>query len=182
MYHTVADYEHLKEIYALASKRYRPARIRTLLIGEAPPCATDRFFYFEDVKKQDSLFLEIMGVLYPEEKKRYLSKGRPTEGKADLLQMFAEDGFWLIDVYEVPGDFSKELEQQLVPNLLKRLSRYIDKQTPILLIKANVFDMCYAPLTEAGYTVSEERIPFPGSGQQGVFREKFKRALGDAMK
>lgn len=182
MYNTPTEYKHLKEVYAIASKRYRPSRIRTLLIGEAPPCALDRFFYFEDVKKQDSLFLEIMGVLYPEEKKRYLAKGRPTEGKADLLQLFQEDGFWLIDLYEVPGDFSKELEQQLVPNLLNRLPKYIDKQTPILLIKANIFDLCYGPLTEAGYQVSKERIPFPGSGQQGVFREKFKRALADMIK
>jgi hypothetical protein len=182
MYHSPTDYEDLKEVYAIASNRYKPKRIRTLLIGEAPPCATDRFFYFEDVKKQDSLFLEIMGVLYPEEKQRYLKKGRPTEGKADLLQLFQEDGFWLIDLYEVPGDFSKELEEQVVPNLLKRLPKYIDKQTPILLIKANIFDLCYGPLQEAGYNVSEERIPFPGSGQQGVFREKFRRALEAVMR
>ena len=67
------DTDFLKQVYAAARNRYKPRQIRMLLLTEAPPCSLDRHFYFEDVKKQDSLFLEIMGVLYPEQKAQYLA-------------------------------------------------------------------------------------------------------------
>ena len=70
MQKSISDLDYLKDVYASARNRYRPNEIRVLIIAEAPPCALDRFFYFEDVKKQDSLFLEIMGILYPEKKQR----------------------------------------------------------------------------------------------------------------
>lgn len=168
-----SDVEYLKEVYAAARNKYRPKYIRVLLIGEAPPCALDRFFYFEDVKKQDSLFLEIMGSLYPDLKKQYLSSGRDTELKKDLLETFQSDGFWLLDVYETPvEETGNELQV-----LLEKLKRLITTDTCIILIKTNIYDLCYASLTGAGYSVINERIPFPGSGQQGVFREKFGRAI-----
>lgn len=172
-----AEYAELQHTYATARNKYKPSRINTLLITEAPPCNLERYFYFEDVKTQDSLFLEIMGVLYPDDKKRYLTNGRPTEGKAALLRRFQEDGFWLLDVYEVPGDLPPDVMNSAVPNLLKRLSKYIDKQTPVILIKTNIFDLCYTALASKGYRVSAERMPFPGSGQQKVFRQKFSKAV-----
>jgi hypothetical protein len=168
-----SDIEHLKAVYATARNKYRPKHIRVLLIGEAPPCALDRFFYFEDVKKQDSLFLEIMGSLYPDQKKQYLGSGRDTELKKDLLETFQSDGYWLLDLYETPVEESGN-EVQL---LLEKLKKLVTKDTCIILIKANIYDLCYTPLTDAGYKVINERIPFPGSGQQGVFREKFGRAI-----
>ena len=61
--------------------------------------------------------------------------------------------------------------------MISKLGKYISKTTPIMLIKSNVYDTCYAPMTAAGYRVINERLPFPGSGQQKVFREKFKSAL-----
>jgi hypothetical protein len=41
---------------AEAAARYRPKAVRLLLVAEAPPSALDRYFYFEDVPEQDSLF------------------------------------------------------------------------------------------------------------------------------
>ena len=137
----------------------------------------DRFFYFEEVKKQDSLFLEIMGILYPEEKERYLNSRRDSSRKEDILENFKLDGYWLIDLAEVPTSLTKNSLESYVPSLISRIEKYINKNTPIILIKANVYDSCYAQLKANGYNVINERIPFPGSGQQGVFREKFKRAL-----
>ncbi|RYZ28679.1 MAG: hypothetical protein EOO10_08730 [Chitinophagaceae bacterium] len=165
------DIQYLKEVYTRSTNKYKPRQIKTLLIGEAPPCNLDRFFYFEEVKVQDSLFLEIVGVLYPDKKQRYLKAGRPAEGKAELLEMFAEDGYLLIDLYEVPVDTCTD--EEAVASLLTRLEKLIDKTIPIVLIKTNVFDLCYPVLKANGYNVSNERLPFPGSGQQKVFREKF---------
>lgn len=61
MQESTSETDYLKTVYSQARKKYRPHNIRVVFIAEAPPCALDRFFYFEDVKKQDSLFLEIMG-------------------------------------------------------------------------------------------------------------------------
>lgn len=167
----------LKERYASARNKYKPRQIRVLLLAEGPPDSLDRHFYFEDVKKQDSLFLEIMGVLYPEQKKRYLASGRETELKQELLSLFQEDGYFLLDLADVPCSLLEGGIETEVPELLKRLSKLIDKKTPVILIKANVYDLCYVTLTESGYSVHPERMPFPGSGQQKVFREKFRKAI-----
>lgn len=170
---TQSDIEYLKTVYATARNKYRPKHIRVLLVAEAPPCALDRFFYFEEVRTHDSLFLEIMGVLYPDQKKRYLNSGRDAALKAGLLERFRSDGYWMIDVFETPLE---ETGNEL-PVLLEKLKKLVTTETCIILIKANIYDMCYAPLSEEGYHVINERIPFPGSGQQGVFRKKFSRAL-----
>jgi hypothetical protein len=171
------DTEHLRDIYAEARNRYRPEHIRTLIIAEAPPCALDRFFYFEDVKRQDSLFLEIMGVLYPAQKERYLSSGRQSVLKAELLEQFSSDGFWMLDLCDIPTSIIPGPTTQDAENLLRLLEQYITKDAPVILVKANVYDLCYDLLASQGYNVINERLPFPGSGQQKVFRDKFKVAL-----
>ena len=177
MENTESDIEFLRDVYSLARNKYRPATISTLLVAEAPPCNLDRYFYFEDVKRQDSLFLEIMGILYSEQKDRYLKSGRATDLKEGLLERFKEDGFWLLDLAEVPTDFVNNDLESCLPSLTQRLEKYINKTTPVILIKTNVYDLCYAPLKALGYNVHDSRMPFPGSGQQKVFREKFGQAV-----
>jgi hypothetical protein len=177
MKESASDIEYLETVYTNARNKYRPNSIAVLFIAEAPPCALDRFFYFEDVKKQDSLFLEIMGILYPQEKEKYLSSGRNTHIKKDILDRFRSDGYWLLDLCEIPTSISNEPLVTHMPSLITRLEKFINKNTPIILIKSNVYDCCYSLLIRKGYRVIDERMPFPGSGQQKVFREKFKRAL-----
>lgn len=172
-----SDIDFLRSRYAAARNKYKPSSLHTLLIGEAPPCSLDRYFYFEEVPKQDSLFLETMGVLYPELKAAYLKSKRDPGIKKELLENFQSDGYWLIDLSEIPHELSNERAEDSLQDLLKRVGKVADKNTSIILIKSNVFDCCYPVLKELGYKVSDERIPFPGSGQQGVFRERFGRAL-----
>ena len=174
---SASDTDFLRARYAAARNAYKPAHLTTLLIGEAPPCALDRYFYFEEVPRQDSLFLEIMGALYPERKAKYLASKRRPALKAALLEQFAADGFWLLDLAEVPYEVTGVAHQSSLPSLLERVAQVADKRTRIILIKANVYDCCHPALKAAGYRVSDERIPFPGSGQQAVFRERFARAL-----
>lgn len=48
----------------------------------------------------------------------------------------------------------------------------------IVLVKQNVFNLLYRPLRAAGLPLLHETmIPFPGSGQQKRFRERFADAL-----
>lgn len=177
MENPLSEIQFIKERYAKARNRYKPREIRVLLVAEAPPDNLDRHFYFEDVKKQDSLFLEIMGVLYPDLKKRYLSSGRDTLLKRELLERFQEDGYWLLDLSDVPCSLAEGRLEDRVPMFLERLEKLVDTRTPIILIKANIYDVCYTPLNKKGYAVYNDRIPFPGSGQQRVFREKFTKAI-----
>lgn len=172
------DIDFLKRRYAAARNRYRPDEVRTLLIAESPPCNPERYFYFEDVRTHDSLFLEIVGVIYPELKAAYLKSKRDPELKAELLENFQSDGYLLIDLSEVPQELTGESDAQCLPDLLARVKKLATKKTRIVLIKANVYDCAYEPLKELGYKVSPERLPFPGSGQQRVFREGFRKALG----
>lgn len=174
---SVSDIDFLKDLYAAARNKYKPSQVDLLLVAEAPPDSLDRHFYFEDVKKHDSLFLEIMGILYPERKARYLASGRDAVLKQELLEHFKADGFWLLDVSEVPLSVSDKPLERCVPSLLQRLKNYITTQTPIILVKSNIHDLCYPVLQCQGYKVSSQRLPFPGSGQQRIFREKFRRAI-----
>lgn len=173
----LSDTEFLRQRYAAARNRFRPREVRCLLVSEAPPCSLDRQFYLTDVKKQDSLFLEVMGVLYPEAKQAYLASGRDSGRKAELLQRFADDGLLLLDLWELPFGLEPLPPEAALRSLAVRLQRLVTPSTPIILVKANVYDTCFLPLSGQGYNVVPIRMPFPGSGQQRVFRALFSKAL-----
>ncbi len=46
--------DHIKN----AREKYKPEKTSCLFIAEAPPSDPDRFFYFEEVREQNSLYLE----------------------------------------------------------------------------------------------------------------------------
>ena len=52
----------------------------------------------------------------------------------------------------------------------------------VILIKTTVYDEAFRPLKRAGLPVVQERIPFPGSGQQKRVEESFALALEAAKK
>jgi len=49
----------VRERRARAARKYKPAKITTLLVAEAPPSAPERYFYFDDVHAHDSLFRNV---------------------------------------------------------------------------------------------------------------------------
>ena len=179
-----ADGERRRKV---AREKYKPKRIRSLLIAEAPP-SDDRYFYFEDVAESDWLFLGIMKALLPREIHGY---NRDPAWKAKLLTAFQADGFWLLDCVDAPliGAPTKTkrraeyLRQR--SDLIRRIAGLqktgdIDSRTPIILVKANVYVAFFAPLSAAGYNVVDEQIPFPSSGRQGEFAVRFPHALSQA--
>jgi hypothetical protein len=44
-------------------------------------------------------------------------------------------------------------------------------------VKSSVFDLVGGALLDAGLPLVDERVPFPGSGQQRRFEKSFARAL-----
>lgn len=64
---------------------------------------------------------------------------------------------------------------EAVPDLIRRATRLAPEK--VILIKATVYDAAFARLRAAGLPVVDERVSFPGSGQQRRFQEAFARAL-----
>ena len=163
--HTSRGSEESRRRRARAAGRYKPDRVQLLLVAEAPPSALDRYFYFEDVRTQDSLF-------------RYVARSilgiEPTrENKPQLLERLRNRGVFLIDLSEDPVGWSPL--SHFVADLVRRAQRL--KPDRIVLIKATVYDAAFAAMREAGLPVVDERVPFPGSGQQRRFEAAFGRAL-----
>lgn len=151
-----------------AARKYRPAAVKLLLVGEAPPSSLDRYFYFEDVSIQDSLFRYIA---------RAILKVEPTrETKPDLLARLRDRGVFLIDLKRDPVSDGRSSLVEEVPGLVRRARRLAPER--IIVVKTGVFDLVRGALLEAGLPLVDERVPFPGSGQQRRFEESFARALG----
>lgn len=162
-----------------ARRRYRPRCIKYLLIAEAPPSVeSGRFFYYERVPKYDSLFLETMKVLYPNDCGNIpdVRKNKPM-----FLDQFMNDGFYLIDSMDSPLINLKNRVGQIrtsLPSLKEKIGRLANKNTKIILISRPVYDACFQELRDSNYNViNTEMIDFPGSSGQGKFRDKMSRLL-----
>lgn len=152
-----------------AQAKYRPKHVKLLLVAEAPPCTLDRYFYFEDVMEQDSLF-------------RYVCKGvlgsvSARSEKASDLAKLRNAGVHLIDVCEepIPDDTKFRITEAQLRALPERCLKL--KPEAVILIKSNVYDLAYDAFVSAGLNVIDVRMPFPGSGQQKKFETEFARAL-----
>ena len=163
----------------IAREKYRPEFIKLMFIAEAPPCSDDRFFYFDDVKKGDSLFLHVIRAVFPDleswETKQIRAK------KEELLYRFKEAGYFLEDSASesIPkGTTTRNKERILAESqqdLISRIEPY-KKHSRFVLLSAIVFKINFLPLKEAGFNILNElAIPFPGSGQQN----KFKKLIAD---
>jgi hypothetical protein len=65
------------------------------------------------------------------------------------------------------------LIREALPDLKRRLGCLICPETKIILIVATVYKACYHALKSAGFTViNDQSIPFPGFGNQNIFRER----------
>ena len=142
--------------------------MQLLLIAEAPPADLGRYFYFEDVREQDSLFRYVVQTVLGEPPSR--------AAKATQLVHLREAGVFLIDLKTDPK-VAEELLDAYVPDLVARAVALAPEH--VITIKANVCDLCQAPLRAAGLDVGDERVPFPGSGQQRRFVDGMLRALRD---
>jgi hypothetical protein len=150
-----------EERRAAAALKYRPEQVKCLLVAEAPPTAPDRYFYFEDVREQDSLFRYVAQVVLG---------AKPTrENKPAALRAIRD----LIDLSEGPKNGVKL--RSLVPGLVQRVAEI--GPVRIILIKTNVFDLAYPALRAVHLPVVDARIPFPGQGWQSRFVEAFSDAL-----
>ena len=167
----------LKKQLDQARNKYKPEKVKYLIIAEAPPDSLERFFYYENVPQHDYLFLGIAEALFPVLKNQFIDNGRKPETKEIILRKFQQEGFYLLDFSELPLSLlESDLKSQL-PNLIEKTKSVINDDTHIILIKANVYDSVFHSLNAKFKNVINQRIAFPGQGWQKEFQIKFKRAL-----
>ncbi len=170
----------VKVDFEFARQKYKPDRIKFLLIAEAPPKVESvRFFYFKDVHDADNLFLETMKVLYPAD---YSNTKSIRQRKGEFLERFKNDGFYLIDASDKPmkdtrpATKKKQIEMSL-PSLIEKVRSLVSEDTKIVLISSTVYKFCRNKLKAEGFNVINEcAIPFP-IGWQKKFREKLGTLL-----
>ena len=166
--------------YAERRARWKPNTVRLLLIAESAPddggdIAHRRFFYDDTLTGRDGLFRQVVHVLFgnPE-----LKSG--PGAKVPWLEKLRDQGVYLIDLAAVPVNYHSKSEraaalQQNIDATIA-LAKELDPEG-VVLVKQNVFDLLTGPLRTAGLRVlHDEFIPFPASGQQARFRERFAAA------
>jgi hypothetical protein len=151
-----------------AAKRYRPDHIRLLLIAQMPPDHLDRYFYFPTVPKADYLFWAVVRHLLGEEPARL--------DKRPQLRALQGRGVFMIDLKPNPCDPAPL--DSFVDDLGDRATD-LDPDH-VILVKVDVYDAAFQRLIEKGVPVIDARLPFPSTGQQGVFDAGFRDALQKA--
>lgn len=167
--------------FETARRKYRPDLVRVAMVAESPPRdGSGRFFYFEDVDVGDSLFLELMKALYAD------AQGDPKairRRKAEYLERFCDDGFYLIDASQEPiAGESRAVKTRFIRAGLDQLQRDLEEiqheDLKVVLISSLVYEICCEPLRQAGFkVVNLEMIDFPGFGRQREFQTKFSRIV-----
>lgn len=182
-----------RERFRRASNAYMPHPLRLVFLAEAPPALRfSRFFYYPNLTEGDSLFLEMMKVLYPDDVgfsgatflPGYSAKAIRLN-KAELLTRFQRDGFFLMDASEMPmPEEATALEKATLmraslPTVFERLKQFAPcKETPIVIIGAVTFAVCASPLRLDGRNiVNSAMIKHPARGGQIFFRSELRTAL-----
>ena len=164
-----------------AAARYKPKRSLILFVAESPPQSDDRYFYFENVKGHDWLWIALMKAVYPSQ---FGATKDERRRKRMWLSKFQESGFQLIDAVKEPlrGTHRRRVLRikASAPTLISEIQAISPNQ--IVLIKKSVHDALCQVLKEAGFpVVNQEALPFPAAGQQTKFQKAFRR-LSDSGK
>ena len=167
--------------YETLRGKWKPSRIRLLLIGEsAPDDGGDpdnrRFFYSEPLSRSDNLFRSIVAALYDGSN---LTKG---DRKEPWLRRLRDDGVYLIDLapHPVNAQSAKVRRQTLMQNVDNCVAR-CKQLSPdaIIICHTPTFALLSGPLRASGLPlVHDNPIPFPLGNKRAEFVEKVRAALG----
>lgn len=145
---------------------------KILFVLESPPKSSE---YFYDDYSKTALFIAIMKVLNQKFGEEFnINK----HNKKELLNSFTNKGFMIIDstYATVNGIKNKKSRNSKIleysSELLKDLKAYTNKESKIILIKSNIYDLYADILSSKGYKIlNEDIIPFPSFGHQRRFNE-----------
>jgi len=170
-----------------AREKYKPENIKYLFIDEAPtPDDSHRYFYYEYVTEKDDLFLNLMKALYPVTYKSYLPVREIRKSKKTFLDMFMNNGCYLIDAVDdtMPLDSSRGQRVAEIKanneNLLVKIKAVSNDKTKVILLTSTVYFGCYDFLKSNGINVANEKgesIYFPDRWNNEAFQEQMKKLL-----
>lgn len=171
--------------YVEMAEQYRPATVKTLLIGESPPYteALDirQVPYFYNTKfvdnQRDSLLRETAKVVLNRHVAIYSERQ-----KHEVLSGLKGKGVFLIDAVERPindlkGRRRQEAIRKEIPNLLLRVNAV--KPERIIVVLTSVYDLIYPALQSEGLPLVPIRVPSPWAAKP--MGEGYKDILGDAL-
>ena len=162
-----------------ARRKYRPRKVRFLLIAESPP-SSGGFFYFGTTIGKDHLFRETVKALefWPEDEPM-----RRGVDKRSMLRRFQSMGFYLLDTCVFPVDKLRPSERgKAVLGQTPRLINDVIKANPlyIFIVKSSIFNPVSIALREAGLltrVLNTGPVPFPSHGNQRIYRSMLKLAV-----
>ena len=163
-----------------SAEKYNPLETNILYIAESPPSAPGRYFYCENVKTDDWLWIGLMRAIYLDE---FGETSIERQKKPMWLTRFKHDGYRLIDAIKVPicRSIISSKREKLIRNRTSEIVKEVKTISPsqIVLIKATVYDALYIPLKEQSFPVVNARLYFPSSGRQNKFHEEFRKLVED---
>jgi len=160
-------------------KQYKPEKVDVLFLAESPPDSADeelRFFYNPRQERWDHMYRSVMEAVFPEFEYHPGEKGR-------WLQKFKDQGYFMIDATDTPINRLSDAERRRVlyasvKPKLSEIAGLVMPDTPIVLVKKNVFEAFNTPLREAGYNVVHDSfLPFPSHGNQAKFISACRNCL-----
>ena len=178
----MSDKESSATDFNRARQKYRPHRVRFLLIAESPP-SSGGFFYFATTIGKDHLFRETMKALkfWPENEPM-----RRGVDKRSMLRRFQSMGLYLLDTCVFPVDKLRPSERgKAVLGQTPRLINDVIKANPlnIFIVKSSIFNPVSIALREASLmtrVLNTKPVPFPSHGNQRIYRSMLRRAISKA--
>lgn len=164
-------------------KQYLPNKIKVLFVAEAKPDADDRFFYYDNVKTDDYLYLHMMYALYGKTKD---DQQDLRDNKGEFLNKFKEDGYYLVDAVDEikvrtkPAVRIKAIRANAdikTDEIELLLSQHGTRDTKVVIIAATVFKGLYEHIKDKFNVINNTPIYFPSNGQQSAFL----RQMGEIM-
>jgi len=165
-----------------ARRRYRPRKVKLLMIAESPP-SSEGFFYFPTTIGKDHLFRETMKALEFWPINQPMRRG---VDKRSMLRRFQTMGFYLLDTCLCPVDKMRPGDRRkTVLTQTPRLVKDVIKANPshIFIVKSSIFNPVSQALKESGFLprlLNVRPVPFPSHGNQRVYRSTLRRAIRKA--
>lgn len=132
-------------------RRYRPARVRVLFVGEAPP-ASGRFFYQAD----SGLYRAIRDAF---------AAARKTAPGTDFLDTFRAFGCYLVDLCGEPVDrMKKSARAKTCRKSELRLSRMLQQLRPelVIVVVRSIAMNVQRSEKSANWSGRQIELPYPG--------------------
>jgi hypothetical protein len=170
----------MKQSISDLRKTYKPEKVKCLFVAESPPESNDdevRFFYNPRQERWDHMYRSVMKAVFP------YFEYHPGE-KNSWLRKFQGQGYYMIDATDIPINHCSASERRralndAVESKLREIGTLVSLETPLVLVKKNVFLAFNAPLRKAGYNVIHDSfLPFPSHGHQA----RFIAACGDCLR